>query len=258
MHIAEVQIEATVIDKYDDDFLYELLVAWQRNGQIISREFPIALADKTYRMTVMLPNAEALESQYNNGYVNSAIDKLAAAGFQAPVIKLVGGDPFSAQPCTCAQHSYLILYANALSLESCLRCGDCFQPMPLYLIPWQTSTPTKSELHDRIIFWQGYYKSCDQLQMGCTVGERFGLGEMSRHNSALSKMGLEVCQDIAAVLGMPVYYYLYRYRGRSKAKECQRRCPSCHGEWLLAEQLHYFNFKCDRCRLLSNIAMSFP
>jgi predicted nucleic acid-binding Zn ribbon protein len=258
MHIAEVQIAATIVDKYDDDLIYILLVAWQRNGQIMNREFPIALVDKTYRMFLMLPNIEALEPQHNNDYVNAAIEKLAAAGFQTPVVKLLGGDPFSAQPCICPQHSYLILYANALSLESCLRCGDCFQPVPLYKIPWQASTPTKGELHDRIIFWQGYYKSCDRLQLGCTVGERFGLREMSRHDSALSQMGLEVCQDIAAVLGMPVYYYLHRYRGRSKVQECQRLCPSCGGEWLLAERMHYFDFKCDRCRLLSNIAMSLP
>jgi predicted nucleic acid-binding Zn ribbon protein len=256
MHIAEVYIEATVIDQYDDDFLYELLVAWQRNGQILNREFPIALVEKTYRMTVMLPNTEALESRHHNGYVKAAIEKLAVAGFQAPVIKLVGADPFSAQSCTCSQRSYLILYANALSLESCLRCGDCWQPVPSYQIPRQAATPMKGELHDRLIFWQGYYRSCDRLQLGCTVGERFGLREMSQHNSALAQMGLEICQDIAVLLGIPVYYYLHRYRGRSKAKERQRLCPSCHGEWLLAERVHYFDFKCDRCRLLSNLAMS--
>jgi predicted nucleic acid-binding Zn ribbon protein len=258
MQIAEVQIAATVIDKCDDDLIWTLLVAWQRNGQVLGREFPITLTDQTYRMFLMLPQADALDARHNNGYVNAAIEKLTAAGWQTPVIKLQGDDPFSAQPCTCSPHRSLILYADALSLESCLRCGDCFRPVPLYRIPGQAARPDQGELHDRIIFWQAYYQSCDRLQLGCRVGERFGLREMSRPDSALSQMGLEVCQDIAVVLGIPVYYYLHRYRGRSKVKERQRRCPSCQGAWLLAEPLHYFDFKCDRCRLLSNIALSFP
>ncbi len=258
MQIAEVQIAATVINENDDDLIWTLLAAWQRNGQVLGREFPIAWSDQTYRMFLMVPQADALEAQHNNSYVNAAIEKLAAAGWQTPVIKIQGTDPFSAQPCTCSHHSYLILYTNVLLLESCLRCGDCFRPVPLYRIPWQAATPSKGELHDRIIFWQAYYQSCDRLQLGCRVGEKFGLREMSRLDSALSQMGIEVCQDITVVLDIPVYYYLHRYRGRSKVKERQRQCPSCQGAWLLAEQLHYFDFKCDRCRLLSNIAMSFP
>ncbi|MFA0698754.1 DUF2310 family Zn-ribbon-containing protein, partial [Vibrio sp. 10N.222.49.C9] len=54
---------------------------------------------------------------------------------------------------------------------------------------------------------------------------------------------------------VPTYYYLYQVGGESLKQEQQRKCPKCGGEWLLDEPLHdMFHFKCDSCRLLSNIS----
>lgn len=61
--------------------------------------------------------------------------------------------------------------------------------------------------------------------------------------------------SISVSTGRPVYYYLYRHAGASERAERVRRCPSCGGDWLLAAPLHaIFDFRCDRCRLLSNVA----
>lgn len=43
-------------------------------------------------------------------------------------------------------------------------------------------------------------------------------------------------------------------RGRGLVLERARRCPGRGGEWSLPKTLHIFDFKCDRCQLLSNIA----
>jgi predicted nucleic acid-binding Zn ribbon protein len=251
------------LGELDDNELIDILVGcWRHNGQVLGREHPTALTvdmpteNRTYRLFLMIPSVDALDSKYDCGYVRSAKEKLVAAGFELPQIKIYGFNP-STEPCKCNRHSY-ILYTNYVRLESCLCCGDCFQPVPLYRIPWQPSTSTKGELHDRIMCWQSNYQSCDRLQMNCVVGERFALKEMSRHDSTLSKQGIEICRDITSILNTPTYYYLYRYRGRSQAKELQRLCPSCGGEWLLSAPFHRFDFKCDRCLLVSNIAMSLP
>jgi predicted nucleic acid-binding Zn ribbon protein len=263
MQLAEVQITNISIDcsdlkldELDDDGLIDTLVGcWRNNGQVLGREHPTALIDRTYRLFLMVPSADALDSKYDCRYVTSAKEKLVRAGFESPKIQIYRFDPL-AEPCECDRHSY-ILYTNFLQLESCFCCGNCFKPVPLYQIPWQESTPTKGALHDRIICWQSNYQSCDRLQMNCVVGERFGLRQMSRHDSALSTQGIEICRDITSILNMPTYYYLHRYHGRTKAKELERLCPSCGGEWLLSSPLHrLFDFKCERCRLLSNIAMS--
>ncbi len=271
MQLVEVQLTNIAIARpelklgeLNDDELIDLLVSsWRHNGQVLGREHPTALTvdvpsggNRTYRMFLMVPSVDALDSKHDCGYVTSAKEKLVAAGFGIPKIQIYGFDPLT-EPCQCERHSY-ILYTNYARLESCLCCGDCFKPVPLYQIPWQESTPKKGALHDRIICWQSNYESCDRLQMNCAVGERFALREMSCHDSALSKQGIEICRDITPILKLPTYYYLYRYRGRSKAKELQRLCPSCGREWLLSAPLHRFDFKCDRCLLLSNIAMSLP
>lgn len=234
-----------------------LTAAWRSNGQILGREFSVVFNDNVYRIVLMSPHPDALEAQHDSKYVAFAKSQLFKAGFQSPKVAVLGEDPFSAEPCACFKHSYFILYTTYASLESSLRCGDCFGPVPLYIIPLQ-DTPT-GELHDQIMSWQSDYQSCDHLQMNCSTGEKFGLREISNYDSSLSKRGREICNSITDATGIPTYYYLHRYRGKSNKSERNRKCPSCGGEWLMQEQIHdTFEFKCDRCKLLSNVALSVP
>jgi predicted nucleic acid-binding Zn ribbon protein len=256
MQIVEVQFQAQLIDPEIEELLDVLLGLWRQHGQVLGRELWFARQDLTYRMFLMLPRAGALDEKFNNQYARSTLAKIRAAGWQGPTVQCL--ESADVENCTC-NSSYFILYTNFVALESCLRCGDCFKPLPLYIIPYQESTQQKGALHDRILSWQSNYQACDQLQMNCEVGERFGLGEMSRHDSKLSRQGRGICEDISLSLRRPTYYYLYRYRGRSISQEVDRTCPSCGGEWGLPERCHHrFDFQCDRCQLLSNIAMALP
>lgn len=70
--------------------------------------------------------------------------------------------------------------------------------------------------------------------------------------------GRDLCRHIEATTEVPTYYYQYRVGGESKAAELTRRCPSCGGEWRVPEALHgLFHFKCDRCRIVSNMSWNF-
>ena len=65
----------------------------------------------------------------------------------------------------------------------------------------------------------------------------------------------ELAKQLEAKVGVPVYYYLMKHYGVSDKRDRQRRCPSCRGRWLLPESLHRFlDFRCERCRLVSNVA----
>jgi predicted nucleic acid-binding Zn ribbon protein len=184
------------------------------------------------------------------------LERVRASGLTGPEIVVLGRDPFESTVCQCAIRSHFILYTSYIAIEPCLRCGDCFRPVPLYKVPEEHSTPSKGSLHDRLGTWQSNYRACDQLQMSCIVGEAFGLREMGRVDSALSKSGLAVCADIARLTSIPAYYYLHRYRGRGKKSERGRKCPGCGGAWLMPDQAHgQFDFKCDSCRLLSNVGI---
>ena len=57
---------------------------------------------------------------------------------------------------------------------------------------------------------------------------------------------------------IPTYYYLYRVGGINLKSEQQRRCPQCDGDWALKESIHQvFDFKCDDCRLVSNLSWDY-
>lgn len=229
-----------------------LLHALRMNGQALGREFPVARQGDEYHVYLMLPQPDSLEEAHRNKWVASAYERLSRLDLQSCSVRLLGDEPEAAEPCDCDSRCSLILYTTCILLESSLRCGDCFGSVPLYAVP----ATVDDGFHD-LISWQSDYRACDRLQMNCATGERFGLREMGRHDSSLSQRGRAICRTLEASLGIPVYYYLHRYRGKGARYERERRCPSCGGEWLLDEKLHnLFDFQCRPCRLLSNIAFA--
>jgi len=251
MYVAEVSfpfaknLELNLIS----DLVNRALAAWRMNGQVCNREWPITIFDNAASATVLIPEPVSLEKNISNEYVRKALSELLDKGRCSPEVKIKGDDIDSGEVCSCSQVNSYVLYTTYISLESPLRCGDCFGPIPLYKIP-----PTDGDEFYNLICWQSDYSSCDALQMNCSTLERAATREMSSHDSSLSKQGLAVCQVITNSTAIPTYYYLYRNNGRSRKSERQRKCPSCGGEWLLEERFHCFDFKCERCRLLSNIA----
>ena len=249
MFIAQVDVTA---HEWNDEIwgnFNSLLGSWRRNGQILGKEFPVAQVSQTYRAFLSVPERDSLDAIHDNEY--SKHDRNALESQTKIEIHILGIVPETNESCECAKHSFLVLFTHFLSLESALKCGDCFQPIPIYSLP-------KSVLDYGIMSWQSDYKACDTLQMGCSTGEEFGIREMSQHESSLSNRGRETCEVIENATQTPTFYYLYHGDGKDESSEDERKCPSCGGEWLLETKLHdLFDFKCDACRLLSNIAFSF-
>jgi predicted nucleic acid-binding Zn ribbon protein len=230
--------------------VHSLLGALRKNGQICEEEWRAGSSDNGYQAFVLLPDSDALDAAHHSLYVRNALEELLAAGLDGPHIRQLGKDIDGVDVCACVSPTSHILFTNYLFLESPLRCGDCFSLIPLYRIPH-----TRGEDHSDITSWQSDYKSCDSLQMNSATLERAATREMSRFDSSLSKRGRELAAEISRLTGKPTYYCLYRYGGRSRAQERKRLCPSCGGAWLLDAPWHrLFDFKCDKCHLLSNIA----
>ncbi|MCP4324941.1 MAG: hypothetical protein GY787_24460, partial [Alteromonadales bacterium] len=57
------------------------------NGQILGREFPIAMLGATFTTRLVCPEEQSLESQFNSPQVTHALNKLTEAGLLAPKIK---------------------------------------------------------------------------------------------------------------------------------------------------------------------------
>jgi predicted nucleic acid-binding Zn ribbon protein len=226
-----------------------VLGTWRMNGQVCGREWPFVSEGSGYSITALTPERNSLESVFNSSYVTAALARAEAEGLHMAWQSL-GLDAESSPACSCANPSAYVLFTTYVTLTPPIRCMDCFQSVPLYRMK-----PMDSGEFYEVICWQSDYQSCDGLQMNCRVLERAATQEMSDLNSSLTEAGRKNCQTLAASSGRPFYYYLYQDSGESHQAELARRCPGCDGEWKLASCLHsHFDFKCDCCNLLSNIA----
>jgi predicted nucleic acid-binding Zn ribbon protein len=254
MFVAEIswQIPASSTPDRLDEISYSLLAYLRKNGQIVNSGWPIAKSGDRLKTFVMMLEADSLDLKYANKYVLEEIDRAIEWGFGAPKVELIGKSPGISEgtTCKCASSSY-ILSTHYLANGSPVKCGDCFADVPLYHLP---KTYDGDEYYD-ILCWERDYRACDNLQMNCKTGERFGIQQMSDPHRSLAKEGRDICDRLTQLTGKPTYYRLWRYKKRTTLdQEKQRRCPSCDGEWLLADKWHQFNFKCDRCRLVSEIS----
>lgn len=228
-----------------------LFAAWYKNGQI-EKEWQLIESNGQLVAYALLPEADSLDSRNDNVYVTRFMGQLASRGVERPIVVIRGASPDFDPSCGCPVRESLILFTNIYSRTSPVRCGTCFMPVPLYRLPH-----THDFEHLNILHWAADYRACDTLQMHCTTGERFAEAQLFRHDSSLSRNGRAVATKLAAATGLPVYYFLFKARGRSRAHELRRRCPECGDAWLLPERWHNnFDFRCVRCGLLSNVACS--
>jgi predicted nucleic acid-binding Zn ribbon protein len=233
----------------DTEAIEWLVSSWYKNGQVL--EWQTAKTSNGLRILALLPKPNAIDLANNNVYAMKYLQLLSDRGV-SHTTEIVGIDPEAASACCCAHRSSLVLFTTYMSKSSPVQCGDCFGPVPLYELPH-----VRDDEHLGILHWSANYQACDTLQMHCGTGERFGEGQLGRHDSSLSQEGREIAVQLSMLTDAPVYYFIMKVRGVSDARERRRLCPSCGGHWALAEAWHgLFDFKCDSCSLLSNIAYS--
>lgn len=253
MFAVELKFELGAAGKAEDqaDAITWLTAALVRNGNLLE-EFLVRSAPNRWTVYGITPARNAFRRANWNAIVRKRIGALRSVNLGRPRVRLLGTVPETATVCRCTAPRGFFLFTTFLHIEPPLRCIGCNGIVPLYRLP-----PSATGEHSGLLAWQSNYQACDALQMTSSVGERFGARQMSDPGSELSRSGLAVCRDLKRLTGRPVYYYLYRESTRSHTVELRRKCPSCGGPWRLKEPLHAkFDFKCDKCRLLSNIAWS--
>ena len=251
MEIVQLSFRASGIRNREEteDRLQGYLAALYQNGQIAGDS--VARVRGGYLVTVRIPRSDALKPAAANRWVRLALKRVESAGLRSPGLRRLGPDPDSRSPCTCRRRPFLLLFTNFLTDDSPVRCGGCFGPVPLYVLP---PTGESGNYHD-LLRWQDAYHAMDTLFIGSGPGEIYAHRQMSCVDSVLAKDGRDMAMRLEKKTRRPVYYYLMTYYGSSDARERRRKCPSCKGVWLLASPIHrIFDFQCPRCRLLSNIA----
>jgi predicted nucleic acid-binding Zn ribbon protein len=249
MMLAEVHFHTTEQLDFDRacEWIEKLFGALRQNGQTYNDFFPIVYKDEKYITYILIPEKDSLDSKYHNHYVIRDLDRLKEYGIDKMSYIIVEEDCESSELCSCNCLSY-ILYTTYISMESSLRCGICFLPVPLYRIP-----PTYEEEYYDIINWQTQYKACDTLWMKDCIAISRMYKELSRFDSKLSTQGREICKKITTLTDKPVYYYLFTFT-KTKISRDKNRCPSCGQPWRIDKPWHdMFDLKCDNCYLLGSI-----
>ncbi|MFU2136540.1 Zn-ribbon-containing protein [Gallibacterium anatis] len=233
----------------------QLIDAWRYNGQIIGREIPLTyyFSDEnllTFEIDANCPEQDSLHARHNSEFVTMALDKLAQAGIFPANEELQAIDLNSDETCTqLTDDDQLVLYTNYLKSSSPICTLQQLLPVPLYHFCYNNA-----QLGMNCIRWQEDWQACDQLQMNGNVLVNEATDQISDFNSLLSRQGYALRQQLENHIQRPVYYYLYRVGEKDKQQELARRCPCCGREWLLTEAINIFQFKCDHCRLVSNLS----
>jgi predicted nucleic acid-binding Zn ribbon protein len=249
MHVARLTFDLSAESDREQALhgMYGFLGALTQSGRILGREHATVEQDGRWHAFVMLPDAGSLDGAPTDPGLTAAYEHLVQTAVDT-TIEVLGESPGTAPACVCPGRTWQMLRTNYLEMDSPLRCGDCFQPVPLYRIP----TSESGELYE-LLGWETDYKACDTLYMNSATGEDFGLREMTAIDSSLAERGREICRWIEKATGTPTYYFLFRYLSVEEViGEDDYLCPACGGAWKLQEKLRgHIEFKCDPCRLVS-------
>lgn len=252
MYIQEISIDIkTKADKEEivDEF-ETLMASYRSSGQVQGRIQSQYISDNKITCLPFTIERNSLAKKYNNYYVinqSEKVEKLCDSKLQ---FRTVGKSYESYKgSCKCKKSDFYILITNYISIDSPLTCGNCNKSIPLYKIPIYYDYG-----YMPILSWETNYISCDRLQMNCEVGERWALNQMQEVKSQLTKQGITICDTLKELTSIPVYYYLHNYK-KYRGDQLTRTCPNCNHKWDLEKQLHnLYDFKCDKCRLVSTIS----
>lgn len=229
--------------------------SYRGSGQTVGRDTKRYYADGVIAEVVYCHELTSLNIEYNNYYVNlrkGLLEELCGNELQ---FKQLGSIAEDLPVCNCTKSDFYLLTTNYVSQCSPIKCGSCFEVIPLYKLPAYYDYG-----YQPVLSWETNYQSCDSLQMNCEVGEEWALEQMQDPGSELSQLGRGICSKIEEQASTPTYYYLHNYRELTVEEQIDSLCPSCNGEWLLMQPLAdgMFNYRCDSCRLLSSFSPNIP
>ncbi|WP_333606556.1 DUF2310 family Zn-ribbon-containing protein [Arsukibacterium sp.] len=221
------------------------------NGQVLGREFPTALQQTAFVSRVVIPQTTALHRHCHSQQGLQQLQRLASAGLGYPQLTVLGEDLMSQHTSPTEAPAALIMFSTFADNCSILRCIEHFAPVPLYRF-----APVDAIDHQPLIRWQIQFQALDEIQSQQNrVLPKVAENSLQQLHSKLNRQGRSLANAISQRNKLPVYYALYSGSSSNCATEAAKPCPGCAAPWRLAEPLHQiFDFKCEQCRLLGNIA----
>jgi predicted nucleic acid-binding Zn ribbon protein len=223
------------------------------SGQLCGERF-LTWTNGLLNAHVLLAGPGAWELRYHSRYGKKELETVTKVFGRKPAWRTLG-DNARERPSSWKGAPFLYLFTHAFDWASPVCRGDGKPPIPVFMLP----VPYKKR--DGLYFWQRSYCQHDHIWLGCGALEIGAYRQLADPDSELAEHGRELCREIEAATGVPMFYYLMRYWGRARG-EAERPCPGCGARWKITDAkqepacLWHFDFKCDRCRLLSHLGVA--
>lgn len=246
------------------DAFCELVGSYFQSGQVIGFSQPVFFVGKTLIWVVETSEKTSFARKNENFWVRKFRAEFEARFLTKLKFELLGENPCEANVCCCKSPSKYVLFTSYAKAGPPLVCADCGFDVPLYRIP-KPPIPAGSnrpkypegQAYERLNGWEREYHACDNLQMECGFGERWGTRQMSDFHSRLTRKGRELAAQIEERTGVPTYYYLYDYRNVTLTRNRSEPCPGCGKPWVSqAPNENCFDLWCDACRLTKNLTFN--
>jgi predicted nucleic acid-binding Zn ribbon protein len=243
---SDPQFTAELEDRAD-----ALLAALRKNGQICG-EHVSGWIDGQWRATAYAADEDALATRFFSESAKGDLAEVSAYCSHRPVFNIVDDAPPTRRP-PWRRAGSLYLFAHAFDVASPAYSGRDRSPVPLHLLPLGDTQ------RQDICSWQTSYRQHDGLWLDCGELEIRAYRQLADPASELSTLGRELCRAIEQSTGLPTYYYLMRHWGRKQGEQ-RRKCPLCGKSWQnrtagkTGRELNWFDFRCLRCRLVSDVA----
>lgn len=236
-----------------EDVAESYLGAMFHSGQLCGEYF-LAWTGGRLNAHVLLASLAATEPRHHSRYGKKEFKKVTDAFGREPVWRILDDDA-KQHPSSWKGAPFLYLFTHAFDWASPVCRGDGKPPTPVFMLPLAFKHKEQS------YFWQRSYYHHDHIWLGSGALEIGADRQLADPESELAEHGRDLCREIETATGVPTFYYLTRYWGRPKGED-QRLCPGCGVAWR-AERLRespgrfwQFDFKCDRCRLVSHLGVS--
>ena len=217
-------------------------------GQIV-KEYFVTWVNQQLVAHVGQTGPGAVGLRYHSKYGKEELKKVSDLFGQPPCWSIIDDEIPKRRP-TWKGAPSLYLFTAALAKDSCVCRGDGKRPIPIYLLP------LKDDIKEDLGRWERDYLAHDELWLSSGALEIPVYRQMAEPTSQLAQLGRGLCQQLEQATGLPTYYYLIRFWGRSKGEE-HRSCPGCNRDWSRphpsGRPFHEFDFRCEPCRLVSHI-----
>lgn len=238
---------AKTVDGVVEDYLAALFNNGQIGSGYLIQEGP------NWAAYVQATDAGALDPPYLSPWGKKHRDNLLLTFGHGPKLVLLE-PPLKRRRLSWRSAKSLFIHTEMFKSGSPVGSPELHTVVPVYQLP------ISYQDRDYLIRWTNKYRDHDSIWVGSGKLEVAAYREMADPRSQLSREGRGYCQIIEKATGIPTYYYLFRYYGRSKG-EAKRRCPLCGQNWRTRSpkgvtKFSRFEFRCIPCRLVSSMADS--